>query len=193
MGGYGGSGGEEFGAGIPAKIRAAPARERGPRRSWRKSREVSQAKTGSSVRRSAVWTGGRCCWAQLWMVKAAAVARRLVTARAIKRRGVMVMCGVPPRGRVMTMMTVAKPIWSVASWAAGRFCEAWARVRRCPAKAMAQARVRRSPMPMVERISRGWVPAGVVRRRSPVKASRAPRRHSSGEGGFRWGGRRGWR
>ena len=25
-----------------------------------------------------MWVGGRCCWAQLWMVKAAAVASRLV-------------------------------------------------------------------------------------------------------------------
>jgi hypothetical protein len=52
--------------------------------------------------------------------------------------------------------------------------ETWARVRRWMAKAKAQARVRRSPVLMAEKISRGAVPAGVVRRSRPVKARIAP-------------------
>ena len=49
----------------------------------------------------------------------------------------------------MAMMSAATPIWRVASWPVGTRCEVWARARRCPAKAMAQARVRRSPGPML--------------------------------------------
>ena len=75
---------------IPVRMSAAPMRARWPRCSWRKTTEVRAAKTGSRVRSSAVWVGGRCCWAQLWMVKAAAVATRLVIPRAMSRRRVMV-------------------------------------------------------------------------------------------------------
>jgi hypothetical protein len=108
------------------------------------------------------------------MVKAAAVARRLVTARAMSRRGVTERCGLPPNGRVMAMMSVAAPIWRVASRSAGTRCEVWARARRWPAKAIAHARVRRSPGPMLTK--RFWkeVPAGVVRRSRPEKARSAP-------------------
>ena len=131
---------------IPARMRAAPGGSGGQDARAGRGREVSQAKTGSRVRRSAVWVGGRCCWAQLWMVKAAAVASRLVTARAMTRRGVTVEVAVcRSSGRVMAMMSAATPIWRVASWPAGTRGEVWARARRCPAKAMAQARVRRSP------------------------------------------------
>ena len=100
---------------IPTKISAAPQRDRMPRCSWRTRKEVRHAKTGSKVNRMAVWVGGRCCWAQLWIVKAAAVAKRLVTASAIRRRGVTVRCGLPSRGRVMAIIRAATPIWSVAS------------------------------------------------------------------------------
>src|SRR6202158_6413490 len=72
------------------------------------------------------------------------------------------------------MKRVAKPICRVAIWAAGRPGEVWARASRCPAKAMAQARVRRSPRPMVVKRDCHWVPGGVVRRRRPEKARTAP-------------------
>ena len=57
---------------IPATMRAAPARARRPRCSFRKIIAISHAKTGSSDRMTAVCVGGRCFCAQLWMVKAAA-------------------------------------------------------------------------------------------------------------------------
>ena len=56
----------------------------------------------------------------------------------------------------------------------GTRCDVWAKARRWPAKAIAQARVRRSPKPMLTK--RFWkdVPNGVVRRNRPEKASNAP-------------------
>jgi len=94
------------------------------------------------------------------MVNAAAVAKRLVMVRAMISRGVTVRWGFPPSGRVMAMISAAMPIWRVASWPVGTRCEVWARARRWPAKAMAQARVRRSPTPMLTK--RFWkdVPDG---------------------------------
>jgi hypothetical protein len=71
-------------------------------------------------------------------------------------------------------MSAATPIWKVASWPVGTRCDVWARANKCPANAMAQAIVRRSPEPMLTKRFCGDVPAGVVRRRSPEKARRAP-------------------
>jgi hypothetical protein len=44
------------------------------------------------------------------MVNAAAVARRLVTVSAMRRRGVTERCGLPPIGRVIAMISAATPI-----------------------------------------------------------------------------------
>jgi hypothetical protein len=74
----------------------------------------------------------------------------------------------------MAMMSAATPIWRVASWPVGTRCEVWARASRCPANAMAQANVRRSPEPMLTKRFCTDVPGGVVRRRRPEKARRAP-------------------
>ena len=59
--------------------------------------------------------------------------------------------------------------------AVGTRCEVWARESRCPAKAMAQTRVRKSPRPMLEKRFCQVVPVGVVRNSRPVKARSAPR------------------
>jgi hypothetical protein len=74
----------------------------------------------------------------------------------------------------MAMMSVATPIWRVASWPVETRCEVWARARRWPAKAIAQARVSKSPRPMLAKRFCQEVPAGVVRRSKPKKARRAP-------------------
>src|SRR5690242_10416323 len=100
---------------IPAKIRSAPARDREPSLSPKKRKEVTQAKTGSNVNRRAVWVGGRCCWAQLWIVKAAAVASSEVTRRAAKSRALTWRQTGPPSGRVTAISRAAKAICSVAS------------------------------------------------------------------------------
>jgi len=75
----------------------------------------------------------------------------------------------------MSMISAAKAIWRVESCGIGIRVEVWARERRCPAKAMAQRRVRRSPMPMEVKRLEAVVPEGVVRKRRPAKARRAPR------------------
>ena len=67
---------------IPAKINPAPNIARRPICSPKNNRDVSHANTGSSVKISAVCDAGRCCWAQLWIVKAAAVASTAVTPSA---------------------------------------------------------------------------------------------------------------
>ena len=159
---------------IPMRIRAAPKIERRPRCSCRTRNEVMHAKTGSKLRRIAVWVGGRYCWAQLWIVNAAAVARRLVMASAVTRRGVRVRCGLPPKGRVIAISSAADPIWRVARWAVGMAFETWAKDSRWAAKATAQNSVRMSPRPTVLKRFCQEVPAGVVRRKRPEKAEMAP-------------------
>ena len=78
-----------------------------------------------------MWVGGRCCWAQLWMVKAAAVAREAGDGESDEKAGSDGTGEVlPPRGRVMAMRSAATPIWRVASWPVGTRCEVWARARR---------------------------------------------------------------
>src|SRR5579864_8928114 len=57
----------------------------------------------------------------------------------------------------------------------GTLGEVRARASRCAAKQMAQPRVRRSPVPMLEKRLTHGVPAGVVRRSRPLKARTAPR------------------
>ncbi len=108
------------------------------------------------------------------MVKAAAVAKRLVIVRAITRREVTTRVDLPPKGRVMAMMSAATPIWRVASWLVGTLCEVWANDIRWAAKAIEQDKVRISPVLMLTKRFFQVVPAGVVRKMRPVKARMAP-------------------
>src|SRR6185369_13518336 len=58
---------------IPPRMRIAPIVPRTPRRSPKRTYEVTAANTGSRAKIRAVWVGGVNCWAQDWMENAAAV------------------------------------------------------------------------------------------------------------------------
>src|ERR1700721_940591 len=98
----------------------------------------------------------------------------MVTASAMRRRGVIARYRWLPKGRVIAMNAVAAPICRVASWPVGTCDDACDRAMRWAAKAIAQARVRRSPGPILAKRLCQEVPAGVVRRRSPENARRTP-------------------
>ena len=154
---------------IPARMRAAPKRERRPKCSCRTRKEVRQAKTGSRVRRIAVWVGGRCCWAQLWIVKAAAVARRLVITSAMRRRGVTDKMRSSAERQGNGHYDRCHANLERGELAGGDPMRGVGQDSRWAAKAIAQKSVRRSPTPMLREILPGGS-RGVVRRRRPEKA-----------------------